>query len=183
MLLSIPHQTFEVSHIHLSPFQIDKYGRPIARLNYKDTSADFQDVTILSPPVKVISFNPDNNRLRLDLSDQPFFQSKLHTIQEYLVNTFFIHQGDLLLNKIPQPESTIRSLFHFLLDNNILNLYIYPNTRIKLSDGTNKELSKLKPGDTIRFVFRLQGITQLWRPTTGLNLRFQHSVPVLWFLT
>lgn len=181
MILSIPHQTFEVSNIHLTPFQLDKYGRAIARLNYKDSSVDFQDVTILSPPVRVFDFNPECNRLRIDLSEQKQFQTKLQTVQEYLVSTFHIHQMSFL-NKMYQSEQEIRGLFHFLLDNNILCLYIYPNTTVKCADGSNIKLSELKAGDQIRFVIRLQGVSQLWRPTTGLNLRFQHTVPSLWLL-
>jgi hypothetical protein len=182
MLLSIPYQIFEASCIHLSEFQPDKYGRPIARLKYKDPSVDFQDVTILSPPVRIIDFNPDCNRLRVDLSDQRVFMNKLHTIQEYLVNTFYIHQTTIL-GKMYHSETDIRSLFHFLLDNNILSLYIYPTTTIKLANGSSIKLSELKAGDQIRFTIRLQGITQLWRPNTGVTLRFHHTVPVIWFLS
>lgn len=182
MILAIPHQTFEVSNIHLTSFQFDKYGRAIARLNYKDSSVDFQDVTILSPPVKVIDFNTENNRLRVDLSEQSQFQNKLYTIQEYLVSTFYIHQMSFL-NKIHQTEQMVRNLFHFLLDNNILSLYVYPTTIVKLPDGSNIKLSELKSGNYIRFVIRLQGISQLWRPSIGMNLRFQHSIPTIWSLS
>jgi hypothetical protein len=182
MILSIPHQTFEVSNIHLSPFQLDKYSRAIARLNYKDSSVDFQDVTILSPPVRVIDFNFDCNRLRVDLSEQRHFQTKLQTIQDYLVRTFYIHQMSFL-NKMYHSEQEIRSLFNFLLDNNTLCLYIYPTTSVKLADGSSIKVSELKSGDYVRFVIRIQGISQIWRPTTGLHLRFQHTVPSMWFLS
>lgn len=182
MLLSIPHQTFEASHIHLCPFQLDKYGRPIARLNYKDASVDFQDVTILSPPVRIIDLNSDCNRVRVDLSDQRSFQTKLQALQDYLVNTFYIHQATIL-NKIYLSEMDIKSLFHFLLDNNVLSLYIYPTTTVKLADGSSIKLSELKSGDYIRFVIRFQGISQFWRPNTGLTLRFQHTVPSMWLLS
>lgn len=182
MLLSIPHQSFEADRVHLCPFQLDKYGRPIARLNYKDTSVDFQDVTILSPPVKVIDINSDCNRLRIDLSEQRLFQAKLQALQDYLVNTFYIHQA-AILNKIYLTEMDIRSLFHFLLDNNVLSLYIYPTTTVKLANGSTIKLSELKSGDYIRFVIRFQGISQLWRPNTGLTLRFQHTIPSIWLLS
>jgi hypothetical protein len=181
MLLSIPYQTFEASNIQLSHFQLDKYGRAIARLTYKDTSIDFQDVTILSPPVRVIDFNPDCNRLRVDLSEQRLFQTKLQTIQDYLVNTFYIHQIPIL-NKMYHSEYDIHALFHFLLDNNVLSLYIYNTTTVKLANGSSIKLAELKTGDQIRFVIRIQGISQVWRHTTGMNLRFQHTVPSIWYL-
>ena len=76
MLLSIPYQALEIRNIHLTPFQADKYGKAVARLSYKDPSIDFHDVSILTPPLKVIDYNPENSRLRLDLSDQPNFQVK-----------------------------------------------------------------------------------------------------------
>ena len=182
MILSIPHQTFEVSNIHLSPFQVDKYSRSIASLNYKDSSIDFQDVTILSPPVRVLDFNSDCNRLRVDLSEQRHFQTKLHTIQEYLVSTFYIHQMSFL-NKIYHSEQDVRSLFNFLLDSKILCLYIYPNTQVKLADGTSIKVSDLKTDDYVRFVIRIHGISQVWRPVSGLRLRFQHTVPAMWRLS
>ena len=42
MILTIPYQALEISNIHLTPFQPDKYGKAIAYLSYKD-SIDFQD--------------------------------------------------------------------------------------------------------------------------------------------
>ena len=99
MLLSIPYQALEIGNIHLTPFQADKYGKAVARLSYKDNSIDFQDVSILSPSIKVIDYNPENSRLRIDLSDQFNFQVKLHTLQEYLVSTFYVHQQSFLNQK------------------------------------------------------------------------------------
>jgi hypothetical protein len=96
MILTIPYQALEISNIHLTPFTYDKYGKSIARLSYKDNSIDFQDVCILSPPLKVIDYNPESSRLRLDLSEQQQFLNKLHTLQNYLTSTFFIHQQSFL---------------------------------------------------------------------------------------
>jgi len=180
MLLSIPYQALEVSNIHLSPFQSDKYGKAIARLSYKDNSIDFQDVSILSPPVNIIDYNSDNSRLRIDLSDQFNFQVKLNTLQEYLVSTFYVHQQSFLGQK-DNTHDEIRELFHFLLDNSTLSLYIFPTTLIKKEDGTTIKVSDLKPGDTIRCVIRFQGISQISNKY-GTKLRLQHSIPSLWLI-
>ena len=56
MLLTIPYQAFEVENVHLLPFEHNKYNKYIARLNYHDASIQFQDITILSPPMKVIDY-------------------------------------------------------------------------------------------------------------------------------
>jgi hypothetical protein len=180
MLLSIPYQALEVSNIHLSPFQSDKYGKAIARLSYKDNSIDFQDVSILSPPINIIDYNSDNSRLRIDLSDQFNFQVKLNTLQEYLVSTFYVHQQSFLGQK-DNTHDEIRELFHFLLDNSTLSLYIFPTTLIKKEDGTTIKVSDLKSGDTIRCVIRFQGISQISNKY-GTKLRLQHSIPSLWLI-
>lgn len=178
MLLSIPYQALEISNIHLSPFQSDKYGKAVARLSYKDPSIDFQDVSILSPPIKVIDYNPENSRLRIDLSDQFNFEVKLNTLQEYLVSTFYVHQQSFL-NLRNESNDAIRELFHFLLENSTLSLYIFPTSIIKKSDNTTCKVSDLLPGDMIRCVIRLQGISQI-SGKYGIRLRLQHSVPSLW---
>jgi hypothetical protein len=178
MLLSIPYQALEIGNIHLTPFQADKYGKAVARLSYKDNSIDFQDVSILTPPLKVIDYNPENSRLRIDLSDQSNFQIKINTLQEYLISTFYVHQQSFL-NQKNDSRDNIRDLFHFLLDNSIICLYIFPTTIIKKSDGTTSKVSDLVQGDYIRCIIRLQGISQV-RGKYGTRLRLQHSVPSIW---
>jgi hypothetical protein len=181
MILSIPFQALEVSNIHLNPFQSDKYGKAVARLSYKDNSIDFHDVSILSPHVKVIDYNPDSSRLRVDLTDQFNFQVKLNTLQEYLVSTFFVHQQSFLGIK-NETHDNIRDCFHFLLADSTLSLYIFPTAIIKKADGTICKVADLKEGDIIRFVIRFQGISQI-KNKHGTRLRLQHSIPSMWLLT
>jgi len=180
MLLSIPYQALEIRNIHLTPFQADKYGKAIAKLSYKDNSLDFQDVSILSPPLKVIDYNPENSRLRIDLSDQFNFQVKLNTLQEYLVSTFYVHQQSFL-NQKNEPSDNIRQLFHFLLEGSCLSLYIFPTSIVRKNDNTTCKISELIPGDIIRCVIRLQGISQV-RGKYGIRLRLQHSIPSCWII-
>lgn len=178
MILSIPYQALEIGNIHLTPFQADKYGKAVARLSYKDNSIDFQDVSILSPPVKIIDYNAENSRLRVDLSDQSNFQIKLNTLQEYLISTFYVHQQSFL-NYRNESHENIGKLFHFLLEISTLSLYVFPTSFVKKSDGTTSRVSELKEGDTIRFIIRLQGISQI-RSKYGFRLRLQHSIPSIW---
>jgi hypothetical protein len=180
MILSIPYQALEIGHIHLTPFQADKYGKAVASLSYKDNSIDFQDVSILSPPIKIIDYNSENSRLRIDLSEQSNFQIKLNTLQEYLISTFYVHQQSFL-NQRNEPRESISELFHFLLDGSTLSLYVFPTSYVKKNDGTTIRVSDLKGGDTIRFIIRLQGISQI-RNKYGLRLRLQHSIPSIWFI-
>ena len=178
MILSIPYQALEIGNIHLTPFQTDKYGKPVARMTYKDASIDFQDVSILSPPIRVIDYNPETSRLRIDLSDQFNFQVKLNTLQEYLVSTFFVHQQSFLGYK-GETHDDIRQLFNFLLDGSTLSLYVFPTANVKRADGIACKISELAAGDIIRCVIRLQGISQI-RGKYGIHLRLQHYVPSMW---
>jgi len=179
MILSIPHQAFEIGNINAMPFQVDRYGKTIARLYYKDNSIDFQDVSIMSPPLRIVDYNPDTSRLRLDLSEHPQFLTKIHTLHEYLISTFYTHQMSFL-NMKNQPYETIRHLFYFLLDGNILSLFIYPTVFVK-SKLSSCRICDLKAGDSIRCVIRLQGISQLYH-REELRLRIHHSVPAVWKL-
>jgi hypothetical protein len=181
MILTIPYQAFEVGYVHLTPFQFDRYGKSIARLSYKDTSINFQDVSILSPPLRIIDYNPENSRLRLDLSEHFAFQIKLNTLYEHLISTFYVHQ-QAFLHQRNKTLDYIRHLFYFLLDESILSLYVYPTTYIKMSNGNTLHMSELKAGDTIRCVIRLQGISQVMNKD-GFHLRLHHSIPSIWLLT
>lgn len=179
MLLGIPYQAIEVGNIHLSPFQTDKYGKSLAKLTYKDPSIEFQDVSIISPPLKVIDYNVDSCRLRLDLSDQFMFQTKINTLQEYLVSTFFLHQQSFINNRTTMTYDEVRSLFHFLLFESSLSLYIFPNCIVKKADGSISKVIDILPGDIIRCVIRIHGITQIIN-RNFCRLRLQHSISAIW---
>jgi len=245
MILTIPYQAFEIGNVHVTPFQVDRYGKTIARLTYKDNSIDFQDVSILSPPMRILDYNSDTSRLRLDISEHPHFHCKMNLLHDYLIHTFYVHQQSFL-GQQGVPYETIRRLFYFLLDGPALSLFVYPTIMVKhdaqgeakaqmpppppmepvekpiraahnnpfeyLSDAESREsglnvhaapyipavqslfemyqamklaeqttlrVYDLKPGDRIRCVIRLQGVSQLLN-RNELRLRLHHSVPVLW---
>jgi hypothetical protein len=176
--LTIPHQAFEVAHVHLTPFQLDRFGKSIARLTYKDHSIDFHDVSILSPPVRVLDYNPDNSRLRVDLSDHPLFLNKLQHLYENLIHTFYIHQQGFL-QTVHSSLDDIRHLFYYLMDGPILSLYVYPTAQVMNANGKEVRMAEIKAGDLLRCVIRFQGVTQLHN-RDGLRLRLHHSIPALY---
>lgn len=189
MNLTIPYQAFEVNNIHLTPFQIDRYGKTIARLAYKDNSIDFQDVSLLTPPMKVIDYHPETSRLRLDISEHPQFMTKMATFHDYLVSTFFVHQQSFL-NVQGRSYEAIRHLFYFLLDGSVLSVFINPSSAVKMQTQETKYVSDLKPGNIIRCLLRLQGVSQMVHHhsftsvygQSDIRLRLHHSVPSIWFL-
>ena len=180
MLLTIPYQAFEIGNVHLAPFQYNKYGKPIACLSYKDASIDFQDISILTPPLLVHDYFPQHMRLRLNVGDQAPFHSKMNTLYEYLVSTFYVHQQGFL-NQQGLPIEAIHHMFYPLLERTLLSVYVTPHTTVKMPDGMGKPVTELKPGDRIRCVIRIQGISQLMNKD-GFHLRIHHSVPSIWAL-
>ena len=181
MILSIPYQAFEVGNIHITPFQMDRFGKTIARLSYKDHSIDFQDVSILSPPLTVLDYHPETSRLRLDLSDHHMFQVKINTLHDYLISTIYVHQQSFL-NQKNRSYDFVKRLFYFLLDGSVLSLFIYPTVQVKKQNGTHCTVSDLKKGDVIRCVIRLQGISQIVNKGE-LRMRLHHSVPSTWLIS
>lgn len=181
MILSIPYQAFEVGNIHITPFQMDRFGKTIARLSYKDHSIDFQDVSILSPPLTVLDYHPETSRLRLDLSDHHMFQVKMNTLHEYLISTIYVHQQSFL-NQKNRSYDFVKRLFYFLLDGSVLSLFIYPTVQVKKQNGAHCTISDLKKGDVIRCVIRLQGISQILN-NGELRMRLHHSVPSTWLIS
>lgn len=181
MILTIPYPVFDIQHVQLSPFQAQMYGKNIAHLSYHDPSIEFRDVNLLTPPMVVVEYMPEHSRLRVDISAYPMFQIKLHTLHEYIVSTFYVHQIGLL-NIHHESHEHIRQLFHFLLEDSFLSLYIYPTSLVKCADGTTCRVSELMPGDQIRCVIRFHGISKLTH-SHGMRLRFQHTLPSLWKLS
>ena len=177
MLLSIPYQYLNVKNVNLAPFKADKYKRMMARLSYKDDNILFNDVSILSPIITVIDYNPNNSRLRLDISNHFDFQIKLNTLYEYLINTIYINKTTFF-NENMSYEEFIRT-FYYITDGHILSLYIYPTAFVKKENSVFMRVADLKPGDTIRCIITFQGISQIKNNT---RLRLHHSVPSIYYL-
>jgi len=175
MILSIPYQRFECNHAQLQPFVQSKYNRNIAMLSYSDPSIDFKDITLLTPPMKVMYYNSNTSMLRLDVSDNVVFQLKLYTFYEYLTNLLFLHQRDFF-NETTLTYDMIRRCFYTMITKSVLSLYIHPDTVLAHSDV---RVSDVKPGDMVRCIIRIQGISQMMGKD-GMRLRLHHYIPSIW---
>ena len=177
-LLTIPYQAFEVNHVYVTPFQKDHHGKWLAQLSYKDPSIDFHDVCLMTPPLRVIDYQAETSRLRLDLSPHLTFQIKLHLFYEYLISTLYLHQHGFLHSQHRTVED-IRGMFYSLLDGSVLSLYIYPTMMVQRADGEPCRMTDLQTGDPIRCIIRFHGVSQLHH-RDGMKLRLHHSVPRIW---
>jgi hypothetical protein len=180
MILSIPYQAFEVDRVHLTDFKYNHYGKTIAQFTYKDHSIDLNDVSLLSPPMKVIDYNADNSRLRLDLSEHTGFYDKICLLYENLIHTIYNYQSHFL-HQSQYTLEHIRHLFYYLLDGSMLSLYIYPSSMVRCANGTKKRMSEIVSGDTIRCVIRLHGVAQIMSKE-GVKMRLHHTIPAIWHL-
>lgn len=180
MILSIPYQRFENNNVQLQQFIQNKYNRNIAPLSYHDDMIDFKDITLLTPPMKVMYYNTKTSMLRLDVSDQIGFQLKIYTFYEYLTNLLFMYQS-AFFNESELSYDMIRQSFYTILVKSILSLYIHPGSIIRDSEkGTDGvPISEVQPGDMVRCIIRIQGISQLVGKD-GIRLRLHHSVPTIW---
>jgi hypothetical protein len=181
MILTIPHQTLEIGHIHINPFQSDSKGRSIAPMTYKDTTVDIQDLSILTPPLTVYDYDQQTCRLRLDLKEHKSFLTKIATLQEYLITTFYIHRYTLLGNDYTIEQ--IRALFQNILSGDILTVFIYPTTNVYRDNNKTSKMSTIKKGDVIRCAIRFHGIVFSNNINTNkFRLRIQHSLPAIWLV-
>lgn len=184
MQLAIPHHIFDVRHLHLAPFQLDRYGKQLARLAYTDSAADLTDVPLLTPPLRVVDYHAD--RLRLDLADQPAFLNKMAAFHEYLVSTFYVHQQGFL-GTVGQPYDTVRHLFYFLLEGTYLSVFLHPSSEVQQAEmptfplAPSFHVGDLRYGDTVRLLIRLHGVSQVYL-YGNLRLRIHHAVPCVWFV-
>jgi len=182
MLLTIPYQLLEVTNILVDKFTYDHKGRIVASLSYKAPAIQFHDIPILTPPITVADYDVSMNRLRFDIRSQANFLAKLASLQDTLVSRLYQQRFEIL--KYDATQDDIRTLFQFLFYGATLTLFIFPNTVLKLPDGSRKMASELKKGDSIRCVIRIHGISMLpVRPGEFFpRFRIQHSVPAVWKL-
>ena len=175
MLLTIPHNILKIEHIHISPFQIDKYGKKLARLTYENDFIKLHDVSLMSPPIKIIDYDPQLSRLRLDISGNDIFKTKIEMLHDYIISTFFLYQYQFLEKNNLSHES-IKHAFYHLLDGSILSLYIHPFFSLQLPNGSSSKIGSLKNGDFVRFVITFYGISRILKNDHD-KLRFQYSIP------
>jgi hypothetical protein len=180
MLLAIPYQTLEVGKVHLDSFRIDRKGRPLAPLTYKDASVDLGDLTLLTPDLPVVrhdSLRSSNHstgahaeRLVLDITGTHVFQTKLNTLHEYIAASLYLHRLTFFGKDISAEE--VKSMLQPLLVGPHLHLYTHAHTRT----GNGRDTAPEK----VRALVRIHGILKFENRSGALQLRIQHSVPKIW---
>jgi len=116
MLLAIPYQIMDISNIRIDPYTKDKRERIMAPLQYEKGGLIIQGLSILSPPLPVVSYDSSMNRLTLNITHQRLFASKLLALQDRFAET--------------HPMIPLQRL----CTSSVLTLYVYPSCSIQPGD-------------------------------------------------
>lgn len=186
MLLAIPYQTLEVGKVHLDNFRLDRKGRALAPLTYKDASVDLGDLTLMIPelpiarvdvlrPVTGTPAGIERGRIVLDVASSPVFQAKLNALQEYIAASLYVHRMTFF-GKDMSTESSfrgfgsaeeIKSLLQPLLIDTHLYLYTYGPVRS----------TPFRVSEQVKLIVRIHGILKMDVPGRSTPLlRIQHTV-------
>ncbi len=186
MELWIPSQNIEIGKIHLCGFKTeDKYA--IAPLQYIDGDLIIDDLTIITPPLIVHSYDPITGRLQFDISDYTSFTAKMNAIQAYLIGTLFIHQKTLFGITAAYTHEQIQNMIQYIVYKNKMTLYTGSNSAIRLFEydkekdivinSNIKTTTSLTAGSKIRCAINIKGISCVWNFNTSMpRLRFQHML-------
>lgn len=179
MILSVPYQAIDIGNIHLGDFQYDNKGRNVIPLSYRDNSIEMNDLCILTPPMKIVDYDSQSCRLRLDIApnDLEQFVVKILSIQEYIISTIYLYKMPCI--EFGLTRDVIESMFQPIINGNMLSVYMFPSTVVKTSNDAVKTINMVRHGSTIRFIIRITGISYL---LPQKKLRLQHSIPSIWMV-
>lgn len=178
MLLAIPYQTLEVGKIHMDPFKPDRKHRPLASLTYKDASVETLDLTLMTPALPVVSYDPARNRLVLDTTDYHIFGTKFTTLQEYIVSAMHFHRATFFGKEIDY--EVLHGMLQPLLVRQQLTVYVHPSMNVYNEKGESCPLSEVGTDAKLRIVIRIHGILQFEGRSGATQLRIQHSIPKIY---
>ena len=152
MLAVLPYASLDPTLIQLGPFHGEK-----ARLTYQG----FEDVAILTPPLRFLQYDPVPSRILFDTGDQRAFAAKMVAVQDRI---------ESLLPKTGYP------LLH-LANPRALALFTPSTTTLQKHDGTLVPL-QLPTGTLVRCAIRLTSVYH--HPSN--TYRIQHSIVKLWIV-
>lgn len=177
---SIPLQKFEVGKVQIGELQNN--DKSIVPLAYFDGQNIFSNLNILLPKLKVQDFDVITGKFNLSLKENPHYEGKLNALQNTLLGAVFIQQKLWFPSNFYNLD-TLQQYFKPIVDNGSLHLYFPVQNHIRIYKNgiwyDEYEPGLIKPNDTVRVMFRIQGIcfhknsySQIW---TG-KFRLQHKI-------
>jgi hypothetical protein len=195
----LPLQALEVGNIHIGEPKACKgpgvplyaADRPIAALSYKTSTFSMPCLAVLTPFLKVHSWDSSTGRLDLEVEQESLTAIKCMALQETILE---------LLDSKPQWFQTggiktaeeVRQNFQPILTGSILTIYLHgPNPEKKQMGRvwiwrTNQwqkgaSSTSFKRGQQIRIALRLQGICFLPTSNGKTRYRLQHQTVCIFY--
>ena len=176
---AIPLQKLEVGKIQIAKLQ--DYEKSIVPLGYFDGTYTFPYLNILLPTLTVEQFEPSNGKLILRVDTQ---EAKLLALQSSLLNAVYIQQSSWFPDTNFNIED-LKSFFKPIIENKLLYLYfpVQFNNDVHIYKDkqwhTKYVEGMIKKNDTIRIMFRIQGISfhkNNYKKNWSGKFRLQHRI-------
>jgi hypothetical protein len=189
----IPSQILELSCIEIEePKKLTGPGVPayaadrlLAQLSYRTPITTFPCLTLLTPFVRVKSWDNSIGRLELDLEPESSFTIKLQALQEYILSLLAARISWLQSDQRSHHE--LYSNFQTLIHGTVCSVYLHgPNPDRKQmgrvwcyqSGSWQKGVGahSFRIGQQIRLALRIQGICFLQTASGKQRYRIQHQI-------
>jgi hypothetical protein len=189
----LPLQALEVGNIQIHEPKASKgpgvpqyaADRPIAALSYKTSSFIMPCLSILTPFVKVYSWDPTTGRLDLETEEKSTLAIKCNAVQEMLLDNL-ISKSEWLRNTGIRGKEDLKHNFQQIITGNILSIFLHgPNPEKKQTGRVwiwkdnqwqkGAASNNFKKGQELRVALRFQGICFLPSQTAKTRFRLQHQ--------
>jgi len=148
MEFAIPISRFDPTKVRWGQARSGPFRKTIS-FNYEDGQLAFQSLNLMSDPLTVVYLDTDKNQLILEETPQGQFLIKIDQFQTLINGQIKKYYKDWL-EGTALPESEAIAPLQPWLKSQKITLYLSNET---ISDRT------LKPGDLIRAMVRLQGVS------------------------
>jgi hypothetical protein len=188
----LPIQTLEMGNIHIEEPKIPigpgipSYAadRPLAALSYQTPSYSLPCLNIITPLLRVFSWDSSTGRLELEVDYESITYLKCVALQDTIHN--LLAEKTLWLLQYGIKPQDLRSNFQNILTHNILTIYLHGQNPEKKSMGRvwiwregmwqkGATTGSFRKGHEIRVAMRLQGVCFLPTPTGKMRCRLQHQ--------
>jgi len=188
----LPLQAIEVQHIQIEEpkkpvgpgIPLYAIDRPIAALSYSHPNYRMPILNILTPFLKVHSWDSLTGRLELEVDISSQIAMKCSLIQEHFIHLLSSNLHWLL--PYTQSKEELRENFQEIIHDQILSIYLHgPNPEKKQTGRVwiwNKPHwqkgasgASFKKGQQIRVALRFQGICFLQTSSKKMKYRIQHQ--------
>jgi hypothetical protein len=187
MEFAIPISRFDPTHIRWGQPRIGPFRR-IIPFGYEENSVTFNSLIVVLEPLRVSEIDFSKNQVILEESETMSFLSKLDQFQKIVATSITKYSRDWLSDtELIDPET--QSPLQLWLKSRKLTLYLSADPEsipfFNESGPTILSDTTIKPGDLIRAVVKLHGISlqmseaNIW---TGKS-RIQHHVLQLYKVT